>query len=56
VNPPSEHNQPLRSGNADTIVWIKSAVTYVVPFCVSCAGALAATRGSAGDGRWATTM
>jgi hypothetical protein len=25
-------------GEADAIVWTKSAVTYVVPFCVSCAG------------------
>jgi hypothetical protein len=31
-------------GDADTVVWIKSAVTYIVPFCVSCAGVLAATR------------
>jgi hypothetical protein len=31
-------------GEADTVVWIKSAVTYIVPFCVSCAGVLAATR------------
>ncbi|MGH9217537.1 MAG: nitrate/nitrite transporter NrtS, partial [Acidimicrobiales bacterium] len=31
-------------GEADAIVWIKSAVTYIVPFCVSCAGVLAATR------------
>ena len=29
---------------ADAIVWIKSAVTYIVPFCVSCAGVLAGTR------------
>ncbi len=33
-------------GEADAIVWIKSAVTYIVPFCVSCAGVLAATRRS----------
>jgi hypothetical protein len=31
-------------GEADALVWIESAVTYVVPFCVSCAGVLAATR------------
>jgi hypothetical protein len=30
-------------GDADAVVWIKSAVTYIVPFCVSCAGVLAAT-------------
>jgi hypothetical protein len=30
-------------GDADAAVWIKSAVTYVVPFCVSCAGVLAGT-------------
>src|ERR671911_355349 len=27
-------------GDAGTVVWVKSAVTYVVPFCVSCAGVL----------------
>ena len=31
-------------GEADATVWIKSAVTYVVPFCVSCAGVLVGTR------------
>jgi hypothetical protein len=30
-------------GDANAIVWIKAAVTYVVPFCVSCAGVLVAT-------------
>jgi hypothetical protein len=30
-------------GDANAVVWVKSAVTYVVPFCVSCAGVLAAT-------------
>lgn len=30
-------------GDADAIVWVKSAVTYVVPFCVSCAGVLPGT-------------
>jgi hypothetical protein len=33
-------------GEPDAMVWIKSAVTYIVPFCVSCAGVLAATRRS----------
>jgi hypothetical protein len=31
-------------GDATAIVWIKSAVTYVVPFCVTNAGVLVATR------------
>lgn len=31
-------------GDADTAVWIKTAVTYLVPFCVSCAGLLTGTR------------
>ena len=31
-------------GDATAIVWIKSAVTYVVPFCVANAGVLVATR------------
>jgi hypothetical protein len=31
-------------GDATTLVWIKTAVTYVVPFCVSNAGVLVATR------------
>jgi hypothetical protein len=31
-------------GNATTIVWVKAAATYVVPFCVSNAGVLVATR------------
>src|SRR5207248_9872769 len=30
-------------GNATATVWIKSAVTYLVPFCVSNAGILVAT-------------
>jgi hypothetical protein len=30
-------------GDADGVVWVKVAVTYAVPFCVSSAGALAAT-------------
>jgi hypothetical protein len=31
-------------GDATTSVWVKSAVTYLVPFCVSNAGVLVATR------------
>jgi hypothetical protein len=31
-------------GQATTEVWIKSAVTYLVPFCVSNAGVLVGTR------------
>ena len=31
-------------GDATTVVWLKSAVTYLVPFCVSNAGVLVATR------------
>ncbi len=31
-------------GDADTLVWIKIVVTYVVPFCVSSAGVLVASR------------
>jgi len=30
-------------GEADAVVWIKVAVTYLVPFCVSCAGVLVGT-------------
>jgi hypothetical protein len=30
-------------GDASTIVWVKSAITYLVPFCVSNAGVLVAT-------------
>jgi hypothetical protein len=33
-------------GDATAVVWAKSALTYLVPFCVSCAGVLSATRGS----------
>jgi hypothetical protein len=33
-------------GEADAVVWIKVAVTYLVPFCVSCAGVLVGTRGA----------
>jgi hypothetical protein len=31
-------------GDATAAVWIKSAVTYLVPFCVSNAGVLVASR------------
>jgi hypothetical protein len=31
-------------GDATTLVWLKSAVTYLVPFCVSNAGVLVASR------------
>lgn len=31
-------------GDATTSVWVKSAVTYLVPFCVANAGVLVATR------------
>jgi hypothetical protein len=31
-------------GDATTAVWVKSAITYLVPFCVSNAGVLVATR------------
>lgn len=31
-------------GDATTVVWIKSAVTFVVPFCVANAGVLVGTR------------
>ncbi|MGH9013307.1 MAG: nitrate/nitrite transporter NrtS [Acidimicrobiia bacterium] len=31
-------------GEATTGVWVKSAVTYLVPFCVSNAGVLVASR------------
>ena len=34
----------VMSGSADTVVWIKSAVTYLVPFAVSNAGVLVASR------------
>lgn len=30
-------------GDADAITWIKAAVTYLVPFCVSSAGLLVGT-------------
>jgi hypothetical protein len=31
-------------GDATTLVWLKSVVTYLVPFCVSNAGVLVASR------------
>jgi hypothetical protein len=31
-------------GRATTLVWVKSAVTYLVPFCVANAGVLVATQ------------
>ena len=31
-------------GDATTVVWVKTAITYVVPFCVSNAGVLVASR------------
>ncbi len=31
-------------GDATTVVWVKSAVTYLVPFCVANTGVLVATR------------
>jgi hypothetical protein len=33
-------------GDATAVVWLKSAVTYLVPFCVSNAGVLVASRTS----------
>jgi len=31
-------------GDATVLVWVKSGLTYLVPFCVSNAGVLVATR------------
>ena len=31
-------------GDASTLLWVKSAITYLVPFCVSNAGVLVASR------------
>jgi hypothetical protein len=36
-------------GHATTVVWIKSGVTYLVPFCVSNAGVLVASRAAGAD-------
>jgi len=37
-------------GDATTVVWIKAAITYLVPFAVSNAGVLVASRGNGSDG------
>jgi hypothetical protein len=37
------------SGDATTMTWVKAGVTYVVPFCVSNAGVLVASRVSEED-------
>ncbi len=34
-------------GDANAVVWVKAASTYLVPFCVSSAGVLVASRRSA---------
>jgi hypothetical protein len=34
-------------GDADAGVWVKTAITYLVPFCVSNAGVLVASRRAA---------
>lgn len=36
-------------GDATTVVWIKAAITYVVPFAVSNAGVLVASRTDASN-------
>jgi hypothetical protein len=38
-------------GDATAAVWVKSAVTYLVPFCVSNAGVLVASREARCDAR-----
>lgn len=38
-------------GDATTVVWIKAAVTYLVPFCVSNAGVLVGSRRKNDDER-----
>jgi len=38
------HLDVVLRGDATAIVWVKSAVTYLVPFCVSNAGVLIASR------------
>jgi hypothetical protein len=38
-------------GDATAVVWVKSAVTYLVPFCVSNAGVLVASRVARRDAR-----
>jgi len=37
-------------GDATTVVWFKAAITYLVPFAVSNAGVLVASRGDGPDG------
>src|SRR5436190_1186648 len=37
-------------GDATTTVWIKAAVTYLVPFCVSSAGVLVASHRTSSTG------
>lgn len=32
------------TGHATTLVWVKSAITYLVPFCVANGGVLVATQ------------
>jgi len=36
-------------GDATTVVWIKAAITYLVPFAVSNAGVLVASRAEGPD-------
>ena len=38
------HGDEVLSGHATPLVWIKVAVTYLVPFCVANFGILVATR------------
>jgi hypothetical protein len=38
------HLDVVLRGDATTSVWVKAAVTYLVPFCVANAGVLLATR------------
>ena len=38
------HLDVVLRGDATTLVWVKSAITYVVPWCVSNVGVLAASR------------
>ena len=37
-------------GDATTLVWVKSAITYLVPFGVSNAGVLVASRAGVDEG------
>lgn len=43
------------SGRATVAVWMKSGLTYLVPFCVSNYGVLVATRRRPGSGNGQTT-